>query len=200
MDIKDLIRLDSLWKDTHPYIVAQIMEGYRRQSGTVLELGPFAGSIAMELARLYPKLDITIAHESPEIVEYIRERISASGLAKDISVEKTDLNNLIFTDCQFDLVIFRGAFFFLRDKEKLLAEIWRVLNKDGFALVGGGHGKGVPQEIIDQIADELRKLHKKLGGRWLSIRELKEIVSSSSQLADNCEITEEGGTWLNIRK
>ena len=199
MDIKDLISLDNLWKETHPYIVAQIMEGYHRQSGAVLELGPFAGSIAIELSRLYPKLDITIAHESPEIVEYIEERISASGLAKDIAVEKMDLNSLIFNDCQFDLVIFRGAFFFLRDKEKLLTEIWRVLNKGGFALVGGGHGKGVPQEIIDQIAGELRKLHKKLGGRWLSVRELKEIVSSA-QLADNCKIVEEGGTWLNIRK
>jgi len=199
MNINDLIRLDSLWQETHPFIVAQVMEGYRRQSGTVLELGPFAGSITIELSRLYPKLDITIAHESPEIVEYIEERISASGLAKDIAVEKMDLNNLAFSDCQFDLVIFRGAFFFLREKENLLREIFRVLKKDGFALVGGGHGKGVPQRIIDQIAGELRKLHKKLGGRWISIKELQEIVNSS-QLADNCQITEEGGVWLNIRK
>ena len=199
MDINDLKRFDSLWQETHPYIVAQIMEGYHRQSGTVLELGPFAGSIAIELSRLYPELDITIAHESPEIVEYIEEKISASGLAKDIAVEKMDLNSLAFSDCQFDLVIFRGAFFFLREKEDLLREIFRVLKKGGFAFIGGGHGKEVPQRIIDQIAGELRKLHKKLGGRWLSIKELQEIVSSS-QLADYCKITKEGGTWLNIRK
>jgi len=153
----------------------------------------------MELARLYPKLDITISDESPEVVEYIEKKLSASGLAKDIAVEKMDLNNLTFSDCQFDLVIFRGAFFFLDKKENLLREIFRVLKKGGFAFVGGGHGKGVPQEIIAQIADELRKLHKNLGGRWLSIKELQEIVSSS-QLTDNCKITEEGGVWLNIRK
>jgi ubiquinone/menaquinone biosynthesis C-methylase UbiE len=197
MDINDLKRVDSLWQKTNRYMVAQIMEGYCRQSGMVLELGAFAGSIAIELARLYPELEITIVHESPEVVEYIEEKISTSGLAKDIVVERMDLNNLTFSDCQFDLVIFRGAFFFLT--ENLLREIFRVLKKGGFAFVGGGHGKGVPQEIIDRIADELRKLHKKLGGRWLSISELQEIVSSS-QLADNCKITEEGGAWLNIRK
>lgn len=199
MDIDDIKKVDSLWQKTNRYMVAQIMEGYRRDSGTVLELGPFSGGIAIELARLYPKLEITIAHESPDVVEYIEKKLSASGLAQGIAVKKTDLNNLAFNDCQFDLVIFRGAFFFLGEKENLLREIFRVLKKGGFALVGGGHGKGVPQGIIDQIADELRKLHKKLGGRWLSIRELQEIVSSS-QLADNCKIVEEGGAWLNIRK
>lgn len=199
MDIDDIKKVDSLWQKTNRYMVAQIMEGYRRDSGTVLELGPFSGGIAIELARLYPKLEITIAHESPDVVEYIEKKLSASGLAQGIAVKKTDLNNLAFNDCQFDLVIFRGAFFFLGEKENLLREIFRVLKKGGFAFVGGGHGKGVPQGIIDQIADELRKLQKKLGGRWLSIRELQEIVSSS-QLADNCKITEEGGAWLNIRK
>jgi ubiquinone/menaquinone biosynthesis C-methylase UbiE len=199
MDIGDLKRLDSLWQETHPYIVSQIMEGYRSQSGIVLELGPFAGSIAMELARLYPKLEITIADESPEVVDYIEKRVSSSGLAKGITVKQTNLNNLAFSDCRFDLIIFRGAFFFLDKKENLLREIFRVLKEGGFALVGGGHGMGVPQEVIDQIADELRKLHKKLGGRWLSIKELQEIVYSS-QLADNCNITEEGGVWLNIQK
>ena len=199
MDINDLIRLDSLWQETHPYIVAQIMEGYRRQSGKVLELGPFAGSIAMELARLYPELEITIADESSEVIDYIEKRLSAADFARDITVKKSDFNNFAFSDCQFDLVIFRGAFFFLRDKEKLLTEIWRVLKKGGFAFVGGGHGKGVPQEIINRIAGELRQLHRKLGGRWLSISELQEIVNQS-QLADNCNITEEGGAWLNIRK
>ena len=199
MDIDDIKKVDSLWQKTNRYMVAQVMEGYRRDSGTVLELGPFSGGIAIELARLYPKLEITIAHESPDVVEYIEKKLSASGLAQGIAVKKTDLNNLAFNDCQFDLVIFRGAFFFLGEKENLLREIFRVLKKGGFAFVGGGHGKGVPQGIIDQIADELRKLQKKLGGRWLSIRELQEIVSSS-QLADNCKIVEEGGAWLNIRK
>ena len=57
-----------MWRKTYPYLVAQIMEGYRRDSGSVLELGPFSGGISLELARLYPGFDITIADESAEVV------------------------------------------------------------------------------------------------------------------------------------
>jgi ubiquinone/menaquinone biosynthesis C-methylase UbiE len=199
MDISDLIALDSLWAKTHSYVVAQIMEGYQRDTGQVLELGPFAGGIALELARLYPELEITIADESSEVVSYLKKKVSDSGVTQAIAVKKTDLNLLAFSDNQFDLVIFRGAVFFLGKKESLLREIFRVLKAGGMAFVGGGHGKGVPQEIVSQIAGELRKLHRKLGGKWLSVREVEEIVRSS-QLADNCQIIEEGGVWLNIRK
>jgi ubiquinone/menaquinone biosynthesis C-methylase UbiE len=197
MNVDDLKALDNLWAKTHSYVVAQIMESYRRDSGQVLELGPFAGGIALELARLYPKLEITMADESPEVVSYLKQKALASGLA--VVVKETDLGRLAFNDRQFDLVIFRGAVFFLGRKENLLQEIFRVLKPGGLAFVGGGHGKGVPQEVISQIAAELRKLHRKLGGRWLSVRELEEIVASS-RLADRCQIVEEGGVWLNIRK
>ena len=199
MNIDDLRKLDSLWSKTHSYIAAQIMEGYQRDTGSVLGLGPFSGGISMELARLYPGLNITIADESPEVVDYLEKKIAASGLAQDIAVKKTDLNHFTFNDSQFDLVIFKGAFFFLTKRRNLLQEIFRVLKKGGLAFVGGGHGKGVPQEIIDQIAGELRRLHKKLGGRRFSIRGLERLVSKS-HLTDNCQIKEEGGVWLAITK
>jgi len=199
MNIKDVIRVNSLWRKMNSYLVAQVMEGYHKDSGSALELGPFSGGISLELARLYPAFKITIADESPEVVKYLEKKIQASGLAQRIAVKKTDLNNLAFNDCQFDLVIFRGAFFFLGKKENLLQKVFRLLKEGGFALVGGGHGKGVPQQLIDEVADELHRLNKKLGGKWLSIRELEDIVARS-QLTDNCKIVEEGGVWLNIRK
>jgi len=198
MSVDDLLKLDSLWGRTFPYLAAQIMEGYQSDSGSVLELGPFSGGISLELARLYPGLEITIADESAEVVDYIREKISAYGLG-GIEVKRTDLNNFAFGDSQFDLVVFRGAFFFLDKRGNLLREIFRVLREGGFAFVGGGHGKGVPQEIIDQIAPELRRLHRKLGGRRVSIAELEEMIEKS-QLTNNCHIVEEGGVWIDIRK
>jgi ubiquinone/menaquinone biosynthesis C-methylase UbiE len=199
MDIADLKRVDILWRETQPYLAVQVMEGYQKQQGTVLELGPFSGGITLELKRLYPEFEITIADESPETLAYIKAKIAISGLAREIAIKQTDLNQLAFEDCQFDIVVFRGALFFLRDRGKLLPEIWRVLKNGGFALVGGGHGKGVPKPVIGRIAGELRQLHKKLGGRWLNLEELKEIVDRS-QLGDSCQITQEGGIWLNIRK
>lgn len=199
MDIADLKKLRSLWRKVYPYLVAHIMEGYRRDSGAVLELGPFSGGISLELARLYPGLNITIADESPEVVGYLAKEISASELSEGIAIKKTDLDRLAFDDSQFDLIIFRGAFFFLNEKENLLREIFRVLKDGGMAFVGGGYGKGVPQKIVDEITDESRELNERLGRRWVSIEELEELVRKSG-LTNNCKIEGEGGVWLVIRK
>ena len=52
----------------------------------------------------------------------------------------------------FDLVILRGAFFFIMDRPKILDQVARLLRPGGLAFVGGGYGKGVPQAVIDEIA------------------------------------------------
>ena len=49
------------------------------------------------------------------------------------------------------------------------------------------------------IADESRELNNRLGKRRVSIKELKRIIRKS-KLADKCEIKEEGGVWLTIKK
>ena len=199
MDINDLKRVNSLWEKIYPYLTSQIMESYKRDSGEVLELGPFSGGISICLAGSYPKLKITIAEESPEVVKYLRQEISSSGLAEKVGVKKTNLNHLALDDSQFDLVVFRGAFFFLNKKKNLLQEIFRVLKDGGIAFVGGGFGKGTPKELINEIADESRELNDRLGRRRVGIKELEEMVRKS-ELTDKCKIEETGGIWLNIRK
>ena len=199
MDMNDLKRVNSLWKKIYPYLAAQIMESYHKDFGTVLELGPFSGGISVALAKLHPKLNITIADEAPEVLEYLRHEISTSGLSGNIGVEKTNTDQLAFDGSQFDLVVFRGAFFFLDQKGVILQEVFRVLKEGGIAFVGGGFGKGTPRELIDEIADESRVLNDKLGRRRVSITELEDMVRASG-LANKCMIEEAGGVWLNIRK
>jgi len=199
VDIAHLKRLYRLWGRVYPYLVAQIMGEYRRNSGLVLELGPFSGGISLELARLYPQLKITIADESSEMVAHLQNEAVTSGLAEVITVERTHLNQLSFPDSWFDLIIFRGVFFFLNQKVDLLREIFRVLKEDGMAFVGGGYGRGVPPEIIAEIADESRLLNEKLGRRRVSIGELQVLLKKAG-LADKSKIEEEGGVWLIIRK
>jgi SAM-dependent methyltransferase len=199
VNIDDLEQLDRLWKKIYPYVASQIMEVFQRDHGSVLELGPFSGGISLELARLYPRLGITIGAESPAAVEYLRRKIALSGLAERIPVKETDLEQLQFTDAQFDLVILRGAFFFLEDRVGLLGEIVRVLRAGGVAFVGGGYGKGTPKGLIDEIAYQSRELNKRLGRKRISKEELEGIVRKS-ELADACHIEEQGGLWITIMK
>jgi len=197
--IDDIEQLDRLWKKIYPHVAAKIMDAYQRDYGWVLELGPFSGGISLELARSHPRLGITMGAESPAVIEYLRRKIALSGLSERIAVEETDLEHLRFRDAQFDLVILRGAFFFLQEKAHLLGEIVRVLKAGGMAFVGGGYGKGTPKELIDEIADESRELNKRLGRKRVSREELEEIVRKSA-LPDLCSIEEEGGLWITIRK
>lgn len=199
MDLSDVKRINSLWQKLYPYLALQILEAYRRDSGAVLELGPFSGGISMQLARSCPRLSIIIADESAAMVEHFRKVVSDCELEERIEVKETDLNHLIFADSQFDLVIFRGAFFFLSDRGDILQEVFRVLRNRGMAFIGGGYGKGVPAELIGEIADETRELNRKLGRRWLGIPELENIIKRSG-LADKCRVQEEGGVWLVIKK
>ncbi len=199
MNIDDLEQLDRLWKKIYPYVASQIMEYYQRDYGSVLELGPFSGGISLELAGSHPRLGITIGVDSSAVVEYLRRKIADIGLPERIMVKETDLEHLIFVDAQFDLVILRGAFFFLKDKAGLLGEIVRVLRAGGMAFVGGGYGKGTPKELIDEIADQSRELNKRLGRKRISREELEETVRKS-ELADLCDIEEEGGLWITIKK
>ncbi len=199
INIEDLKELNILWRKMYPYLVAQIIDGYRRHSGSMLELGPFSGGISLELAALYPGFDITIADELADVVDYLRREIKAAGPPRAIAVTKTGLNHLTFSDSQFDLVVFRGAFFFLPANDRLLGEVFRVLKAGGFAFIGGGYGRGVPQQLIDEIAPRSKVLNDRLGRRWVSLQEMEAIVRRA-QLDDNCQISQEGGVWLNIRK
>ncbi|MGB5157259.1 class I SAM-dependent methyltransferase [Desulfobacterium sp. N47] len=199
MDIDEPKQVNDLWENIYPYIALQIMESYQRSTGEVLELGPFSGGISIGLLRFYPEFNITIADSSIEVLQYLKQEILNSGLLQKINFKQTEFNHLDFDDLQFDLVILRGAFFFLNEKDNFLAEIFRVLKHGGIAFVGGGFGKDTPQKFIDEISEESRELNNRLGRKRINIQQLETIVKDSG-LTDNCKIEEQGGLWLIARK
>lgn len=172
MDKNDLNLVNALWSKVYPYLAAQAMGYYGRDTGEVLELGPFSGGIARELGRRYPKLGITVNE----------------GFSFQNGKNK-----------KYDLIILRGAFFFIFDDKTLLRSIFEALKDGGTAFVGGGYGKDIPQALIDEIADESRILNDRLGRRRVNLEELKELVKQSG-LKRNCRIVEEGGVWLVVKK
>ncbi len=199
MNLDNLKRVNALWKDIYPYLASQIIDAYEKKSGKVLELGPFSGGISFSLAGICPKLTITIADNSSQVLHYLQREIEDYTPTVDIKTKKTTLNPLDFNDSQFDLVIFRGAFFFLDDKGDHLREIFRVLRQGGMAFIGGGYGKDTPARLIDQIGDESRELNDKLGRKRISVGRLRDMVKNSD-LNDKCRIVQEGGLWLVFRK
>jgi SAM-dependent methyltransferase len=199
MDLRDLKRVNDLWSRIYPHLAIQVMKYYCRSHGEVLELGPFSGGISVELARLHPGLSIFIAAQDPGVVEYLREEMEGAGLNRKIEVDRSELDHLAFADCLFDLVVFRGAYFFLDEEGNILREIYRVLKEDGLAFIGGGYGRNTPQPLIDEIAEESRDLNDRLGRRRVTEHEAEHMVNTAG-LTGQLRIEKEGGLWLVIQR
>jgi ubiquinone/menaquinone biosynthesis C-methylase UbiE len=199
VDLKILKDVNDLWSKIYPYLAAQVMEYYGKSYGDVLELGPFAGGISVELARLYPGLKITLAAQESGMVDCLRMEIEGARLDRKIELRCCELDNLAFAGSLFDLVIFRGAYFFLDEESKIIREIYRVLKEDGIAFIGGGYGKNTPQALIDEIAHMSRDLNDRLGRRRVTVGEVKGMVKKAG-LSDHARIEKDGGLWLIIKK
>ena len=197
MKLENIKRINELWGQVYPFLTSVIMDDFGRHSGRVLEVGPFSGGLSMELARLYPGLDITIATWESDEMKYMENEVADAGLVDRIKVVKAGRDVFDFTDEYFDLIICRGALFFL--DERLLLETFRMLAKNGFAFIGGGYGRSTPQHVIDAIHDESHVLNQSLGKRWIT-RGILENLLRETGLTNHCRIEEEGGLWLIIRK
>jgi SAM-dependent methyltransferase len=199
LDLRILKDVNELWSKIYPYLALQVMGYYARENGEVLELGPFSGGISMELAKLYPCLNITIAAPDRDVVAYLRKEVEEAGPRRKIALKWSPLDDLGFADCWFDLVVFRGAYFFLDEEGRTLREIYRVLKEGGLAFIGGGYGKGTPQPLIDEIADESRDLNDRLGRKRVTEEEVMIMVNKAG-LTNQAGLEKEGGLWLLIRK
>ena len=198
MDIRDLKAVNDLWRDVYPYLASQVIEGFGRTYGRVLEIGPFSGGISFELASRYPALEFTMADDNGSYLDVLTEEISKRGLDARFEIVDASMGNLPFGDGSFDLVVLRGAFFFLVDGSHILSEVNRILALGGFAFIGGGYGKGIPTSVIQGIAEESRVLNDRLGRRRVEISQLREMLKANG-MENASEIIEEGGVWIQVR-
>jgi probable selenium-dependent hydroxylase accessory protein YqeC len=197
MDPLLIEKINRLWEPIYPPLSRFVLDLFGCTKGDVLELGPFAGGIAREFLSLSPEFRVVLADSSPDIFHDLQEEISETPLAQRIMIASSPLSPLIFLDQSFDLVVCRGAFFFLT--AGMLREIYRVLRPGGCALVGGGYGPLTPQVLIDEIAEESRQLNLLLGKSRMTQEDLAEMVQKAS-LQENAEISAEGGLWVILRR
>ena len=197
MDLQALIDVNKLWHKIYPYTSEHALSLYGRKSGKVLEMGVFSGGITHYLAKTYPEIDNTILTDDPAFSLAVSDWLASEGLS--IPVMTSPLYATGLADASFDLVILRGAFFFIVDEPKILNEIYRLIKDDGMAFVGGVGGKGVPDETIGEIKVESQIQNDNLGRRRVTIDQLRGIIKEVG-LEDKIKIHEEGGVWLEIRK
>ncbi len=194
---EEVIRaINELWAPIYPYMAEHVLAAAGLRRGAALDLGPFAGGLAVELLARCEGLRTWLVDRFPGVPRWARERARGRGVAHRLGLVCAGLGGIPVRDGAFDLVTVRGAFFFL--DPALLREIRRVLRPGGFAWVGGGYGPRTPASAIVPIAQDSRRLNEAIGKRRLSARGLGALAQSAG-LGREARVVEEGGLWLEVR-
>jgi len=191
MDIQVVIRLNQLWRTIYPHLAQWISQWCPTKTGWVLELGPFSGGISRVLMIQLPDLKTVCLISQDKVARTVKNQFESS-----FETVVGPLDSLPF-GVFFDVVIFRGALFFLTPA--IIREIYRVLKPGAYGLLGGGYGPLTPTEEISEIAEESKRLNYRLGKKWISKGERKEMVKGAGM--ERCaQIIEDGGLWLLLKK
>jgi SAM-dependent methyltransferase len=189
MDPDLITRLNTLWEPVYPHLSQWIEPWIPEDTGHILEMGPFSGGIIASLLQRRSTVQGLIALEEADVARTIRKSFNNCC---PILLSPLAYLPLVPT---FDLVVCRGAFFFLTPA--IIKESERILKSGGHALLGGGYGPDTPDEIISPIAAESKELNYRLGKKRLSRNHLEKMVSEAG-IETQSTIIEEGGLWLLI--
>jgi SAM-dependent methyltransferase len=191
MDSELISRLNELWQPIYPHLARWIGGHYPGKPSLTLELGPFSGGISRAFKGLFENLRAVCLMSEFEVAGTLRSQFGSHVEILVASPERPPLMD------SFDLVIYRGAFFFLTTQ--MIKEAFGILKPGGRAILGGGYGPQTPREEIGKIAEESKRLNYRLGKKWISREELEEMVREA-EMETYSEIIEEGGLWLLLKK
>lgn len=198
MDIDPITELNRLWQPVRPYLARQVRELYGRSDGHVLEVGPFSG-LAFELARAGVGASFHMAVSPPTIITALQGEADELGLGDKVTISESDQALAGVPAETFDLVVFRGAFFFPSFFTPDLRAVHRSLKSGGIALLGGGFGRHTPDDVIGPIERRSKDLNHALGRVRITEAELWAIIELAD-LREDVEVITEGGLWVVLRK
>ncbi len=191
MDTELITRLNDLWEPVYPYLAGWMEAWAPKDHGWILETGPFSGGIITAMLERFPRAQGVIALSERPVAQTIKTSFDLRCPVLAARLEALPLSPA------FDLVICRGAFFFLTPQ--IIQACYRVLRPGGYAMLGGGYGPNTPQEVISPIAVESKDLNYRLGKKWISRMELEKMVAETN-LENQSAILVKGGLWLLLRR
>jgi len=191
-----IMEINALWLPVYPYMTDHLLAVSAVRSGRFLDLGPFAGGLALNILRKCETLTATVIDQSEPVLRWVQEQATEGGCASRLTTRREPLDPIPEADAAFDLVAVRGAFFFLTPA--LLREVQRVLRPGGFGWVGGGYGPTTPDEVIAPIADRSRILNEAVGKRRVTPEDARVMVGLAG-LEECTRVVTDGGLWLEIR-
>jgi SAM-dependent methyltransferase len=185
----------------YPVIAKRLLELGGSYSGRCVDIGSGGGHLGLAAAGLFAG-EIVLLDSNPYTLELAKERIAKAVSGPGISVICADVHDMPIPSGSVDLVISRGAMWFW-DKERSLAEIWRILSPAGAAIIGGGYGS-------PEMKAEIYRVMSGRNGDDFGARQKKNTDGNSPEdyapvaramaLGDVSEVHDDTGDWLVLHK
>lgn len=188
--------INALWLPVYPYMADHLLAASGVSGGRFLDLGPFAGGLALAILRKCETLVVTVIDESELVLRWVEDKAAEGGYRSRLTTRRRPIDPIPEADAAFDLVAVRGAFFFLTPT--LLRQVKRVLRPGGFGWVGGGYGPTTPDEVIAPIAHRSRMLNEAVGKRRITPEDAR-VMAGIAGLKECTRVVSEGGLWLEVR-
>lgn len=113
--------------------LAEVIAGKIDQGSSVLEVGPGAGFLAIELAKLNGSYRIVGLDISKSLVRIATENATRAGVA--VTFTQGNAAAMPFASDSFDFIACRAAFKNIAEPIQALKEMYRVLRPGGSALI-----------------------------------------------------------------
>jgi len=173
MSFLEKIFVNSIFLDLlHNYIVMPSFSRFiGNVEGKVLEIGCGKGTTTLEIATNNPRAKITaIDYDEDQIKLAIKK--SPFNKIENISFEQGDATKLRFKSSSFAYVFELNAFHHIKNYEKAMDEVYRVLKKDGKFFV---MDMRVPFWIYGEAYFTRKKFEEKLEDKGFTVEKSKGI-------------------------
>lgn len=120
--------LDVLWRRA---LAKTALADFRGNAPQVADLACGSGDVCAELARRDSSARILGIDLCPEMLEIAQRKIDKSKLSDRVKLMRADCENLPLADASFDAITISFGFRNFQNRERALAEIFRVLKPRG---------------------------------------------------------------------
>jgi ubiquinone/menaquinone biosynthesis C-methylase UbiE len=155
------------WTMREELFKTRLIEGAKIRSGQrVLDLGCGTGTLTIMIKKAHPDSEVIGLDGDPQVLDIARRKAKEHGVS--IEFDQGMAYQLPYSDAYFDRVLSSMVFHHLatHDKERTLAEIYRVLKPDGeLHLADFGAPHGFFAKSISLIMRRFERVDDNINGR-----------------------------------